>query len=84
MGIALFALIMSLNGFVFGVVSLQLVPLLEAAGLAGGRPQCGSPRSRAYGQFAGRLVEIFFGPQSQGDDRGPYRHRCSAAGIADL
>src|SRR5205823_694513 len=32
--IVLFALIMSLNGFVFGVVSVQLVPLLEAAGLA--------------------------------------------------
>src|SRR6185436_12980251 len=31
--IVLFALIMSLNGFVFGVVSVQLVPLLEAAGL---------------------------------------------------
>ncbi|MGH8431415.1 MAG: MFS transporter, partial [Solimonas sp.] len=33
-GIILFALIMSLNGFVFGVISLQMVPLLEAAGLA--------------------------------------------------
>src|SRR5688572_19102261 len=32
--IALFALVMSLNSFVFGVVSVQLVPLLEAAGLA--------------------------------------------------
>ena len=32
--IVLFALIMSLNGFVFGVISVQLVPLLEAAGLA--------------------------------------------------
>jgi hypothetical protein len=32
--LALFALIMSLNGFVFGVISVQLVPLLEAAGLA--------------------------------------------------
>src|SRR5690242_1539091 len=32
--IVLFALVMSLNGFVFGVVSVQLVPLLEAAGLA--------------------------------------------------
>jgi MFS family permease len=34
-GMILFALIMSLNGFVFGVISLQLVPLLEAAGLVG-------------------------------------------------
>jgi hypothetical protein len=32
--IGLFALIMSLNGFVFGVISVQLVPMLEAAGLA--------------------------------------------------
>src|SRR5437868_5505246 len=32
--IGLFTLIMSLNGFVFGVISVQLVPLLEAAGLA--------------------------------------------------
>ena len=31
---ALFALVMSLNGFVFAVVTVQLVPLLEAAGLA--------------------------------------------------
>ena len=34
-GIVLFALTMSLNGFVFGVISILLVPLLEAAGLAG-------------------------------------------------
>ena len=34
-GIFLFALIMSLNGFVFGIISIQLVPLLEAAGLVG-------------------------------------------------
>ncbi|MEZ5855318.1 MAG: MFS transporter [Hyphomicrobiaceae bacterium] len=33
-GVWLFAFIMSLNGFVFGVVSVQLVPMLEAAGLA--------------------------------------------------
>ena len=32
--IVLFALVMSLNGFVFGVISVQLVPMLEAAGLA--------------------------------------------------
>ena len=33
-GLILFALIMSLDGFVFGVISIQLVALLEAAGLA--------------------------------------------------
>jgi MFS family permease len=59
-GIALFALIMSLNGFVFGVVSLQLVPLLESAGLAAAAAVwVGS--LKGHGQFAGRLVEIFFG-----------------------
>jgi predicted MFS family arabinose efflux permease len=59
-GIALFALIMSLNGFVFGVVSLQLVPLLEAAGLAGATAVWVASL-KGHGQFAGRLVEIFFG-----------------------
>ena len=59
-GMVLFALIMSLNAFVFGVVSLQLVPLLEAAGLtAAAAVWVGS--LKGHGQFAGRLVEIFFG-----------------------
>jgi len=59
-GIALFALIMSLNGFVFGVISLQLVPLLEAAGLAGAAAVWVASL-KGHGQFGGRLVEIFFG-----------------------
>ena len=59
-GIALFALIMSLNGFVFGVVSLQLVPLLESAGLAAAAAVWVASL-KGHGQFAGRLVEIFFG-----------------------
>jgi MFS family permease len=59
-GIALFALIMSLNGFVFGVISIQLVPLLEAAGLAGATAVWVASL-KGHGQFAGRLVEIFFG-----------------------
>ena len=59
-GIALFALIMSLNGFVFGVLSIQLVPLLEAAGLAGGTAVWVASL-KGHGQFAGRVVEIFFG-----------------------
>jgi MFS family permease len=58
-GIVLFALIMSLNGFVFGVVSLQLVPLLEAAGLAGA-VAVWVASLKGHGQFAGRLVVIFF------------------------
>jgi MFS family permease len=58
-GIALFALIMSLNGFVFGVISLQLVPLLEAAGLVGA-VAVWVASLKGHGQFGGRLVEIFF------------------------
>jgi MFS family permease len=56
-GIILFALI---NGFVFGVISLQLVPLLEAAGLAGATAVWVASL-KGHGQFTGRLVEIFFG-----------------------
>jgi Major Facilitator Superfamily len=59
-GIGLFALIMSLNGFVFGVVSIQLLPLLEAAGLAGATAVWVASL-KGHGQFAGRVVEISFG-----------------------
>jgi MFS family permease len=59
-GITLFALIMSINGFVFGVVSLQLVPLLEAAGLAGATAVWVASL-KGHGQFAGRLIEISLG-----------------------
>lgn len=59
-GIVLFALIMSINGFVFGVISLQLVPLLEAAGLVGATAVWVASL-KGHGQFAGRLVEISFG-----------------------
>jgi MFS family permease len=58
-GIALFSLIMSMNGFVFGVVSLQLVPLLESAGLAGAAAVWVASL-KGHGQFVGRVVEIFF------------------------
>src|SRR5215216_540081 len=58
-GMILFALIMSLNGFVFGVISLQLVPLLEAAGLVGA-VAVWVASLKGHGQFGGRLVEIFF------------------------
>jgi len=60
LGIVLFALIMSINGFVFGVISLQLVPLLEAAGLVGATAVWVASL-KGHGQFVGRLVEIFFG-----------------------
>jgi hypothetical protein len=59
MAIALFALIMSLNGFVFGVVSVQLVPLLEAAGLATAAAVWVASL-KGVAQFGGRVIEIVF------------------------
>jgi hypothetical protein len=56
----LFALIMSLNGFVFGVISVQLVPLLEAAGLATAAAVWVASL-KGVAQFGGRVVEIVFG-----------------------
>ncbi len=58
--IALFALIMSLNAFVFGVVTVQLVPMLEAAGLAAG-VAVWVASMKGFAQFAGRLTEITLG-----------------------
>src|SRR6185295_4560242 len=57
--IALFALIMSLNGFVFGVISVQLVPLLEAAGLVTAAAVWVASL-KGVAQFGGRVVEIAF------------------------
>jgi hypothetical protein len=57
---ALFALVMSLNGFVFGVVTVQLVPLLEATGL-GVAAAVWVASLKGFAQFGGRVVEIFFG-----------------------
>jgi MFS family permease len=57
--IVLFALIMSLNGFVFGVISVQLVPLLEAAGLATAAAVWVAS-TKGVAQFAGRVIEIVF------------------------
>ena len=57
--IALFALIMSLNGFVFGVVSVQLVPMLEAAGLTTAAAVWVAS-TKGVAQFGGRVVEIVF------------------------
>jgi MFS family permease len=59
-GMLLFALVMSLNGFVFGIVSVQLVPLLEAAGLATA-VAVWMASLKGVAQFAGRVVEIVFG-----------------------
>jgi len=58
--IGLFALIMSLNAYVFGVVTVQLVPLLEAAGLATAAAVWVASM-KGFAQFGGRLVEIVFG-----------------------
>jgi hypothetical protein len=50
---------MSLNGFVFGVISVQLVPLLEAAGLATAAAVWVASL-KGVAQFGGRVVEIAF------------------------
>ncbi len=55
----LFALVMSLNGFVFGVVSVQLVQLLEAAGLATAAAVWVASM-KGFAQFGGRVIEILF------------------------
>jgi MFS family permease len=57
--LALFALVMSLNGFVFGVVAVQFVPLLEAAGLATAAAVWVASM-KGFAQFGGRVVEIVF------------------------
>jgi len=59
-GLVLFALVMSLNAFVFGVITVQLVPLLEAAGLASATAVWVAS-TKGFAQFAGRVVEIAFG-----------------------
>jgi hypothetical protein len=58
--LALFALVMSLNAFVFGVVTVQLVPLLEASGLATAAAVWVASM-KGFAQFGGRVVEIVFG-----------------------
>jgi MFS family permease len=60
MALMLFAMVMSLNGFIFGVVSVHLVPLLEAAGLTAAAAVWVASL-KGVAQFAGRVVEIFFG-----------------------
>jgi hypothetical protein len=55
----LFALVMSLNGFAFSVVAVQLVPLLEAAGLATAAAVW-IASLKGFAQFGGRVVEIVF------------------------
>ncbi len=59
LALALFALVMSLNGFVFGVVSVQLVPMLQAAGVTAAAAVWVASL-KGFAQFGGRVVEIFF------------------------
>jgi len=56
----LYALVMSLNAFVFGVMSVQLVPLLEGTGLAVAMAVW-IASLKGFAQFGGRLVEITLG-----------------------
>ena len=60
MGMALFATVMSFNAFLFGVVSVHLVSLLEAAGLAAAAAVWVASL-KGFAQFCGRVVEIVFG-----------------------
>lgn len=55
--IVLFAVVMSLNGFVFSVIAVQLVPLLEGSGLATG-VAVWIASLKGFAQFGGRLIEI--------------------------
>jgi predicted MFS family arabinose efflux permease len=58
--LVLFAMVMSLNGFIFGVMSVHLVPLLEAAGLTAASAVW-IASLKGFAQFGGRVVEITFG-----------------------
>ena len=60
LALALFALVMSLNGFIFGVVSVHLVPMLQAAGLTAA-VAVWVASLKGFAQFSGRVVEIFCG-----------------------
>ncbi len=55
--IVLFAVVMSLNGFVFSVIAVQLVPLLEGNGLATG-VAVWIASLKGFAQFGGRVIEI--------------------------
>jgi MFS family permease len=55
--IVLFAVVMSLNGFVFSVIAVQLVPLLEGSGLATAAAVW-IASLKGFAQFGGRVIEI--------------------------
>jgi hypothetical protein len=58
--LVLFAFVMSLNGFVFSVIAVQLVPLLEGVGLATATAVW-IASIKGFAQFGGRVTEIVFG-----------------------
>jgi hypothetical protein len=58
--LVLFAFVMSLNGFVFSVIAVQLVPLLEGVGLATATAVW-IASLKGFAQFGGRVTEIVFG-----------------------
>jgi MFS family permease len=60
LAIGLFALVMSFNAFAFGVITVQLVPLLQAAGL-GAAAAVWVASTKGFAQFGGRVIEIAFG-----------------------
>lgn len=60
MAIAMFAVVLSLIAFVFGVISLQLVRILEHAGL-GPTLAVGVAAMMGVSQSAGRIVELAWG-----------------------
>jgi hypothetical protein len=51
---------MSFNAFAFGVITVQLVPLLQAAGL-GAAAAVWVASTKGFAQFGGRVIEIAFG-----------------------
>jgi MFS family permease len=59
-GMVLFGLVMSLSGLVFGILSVQLVPVLEGAGL-GAAAAVWMASLKGVAQFGGRIVELAFG-----------------------
>jgi MFS family permease len=59
-GMVLFGLVMSLSGLVFGILSVQLVPVLEGAGL-GPAAAVWMASLKGVAQFGGRVVELAFG-----------------------
>ena len=74
---------MSLNGFVFSVISVQLVPLLEAAGLATAAAVWVASM-KGLAQFGGTGRRDRLWAQPPGHHRGAHRDRHSACVVYPL